>query len=305
MGKILIAGGTGLIGGALSTELRRRGNEVLLLSRNAGEGRLVWDGVHSGEWADALVDCQAVVNLAGSPISVKFTDENRKQIISSRLNPTGAIGDAIQTTCLKITPPQWINASAIGFYGNRGSEICVETSERGAGFLPTVCDQWESACLEHPVNCAKTIVRIGVVLSRDGGALPKLETLAKAFLGGQIGDGRQIVSWIHIDDLVNLFCWLIEGSKAGIYNGTAPNPASNGEIMSELRSVVHRPWSPPVPSALLSVVGATFGPDASLLLDSTRAIPQAALEQGFAFEFPAIQEALKDLCTGNARQGTL
>ncbi len=305
MGKIIIAGGTGLIGSALSSELERRGHEVLLLSRTPAEARIVWDGVHSGEWAEELIDCQAIINLAGSPISVKFTQANRKEIIASRLNPTGAIGNAIQTVSHKTTPPLWINASAVGYFGDAADQLCDETSPQGTGFLSSVCSQWENGCLEHPAKCPKTIVRIGVVLSRDGGAFPKLQTLTKAFLGGHIGNGQQYISWIHIDDLVNLFCWLIENSKTGIYNGTAPKPATNAELMIELRRAESRPWSPPVPAPLLRLIGATIGPDASLLLGSTRAVPTAAQSQGFAFEYPTIQEALQDLCTKKPPQGTL
>ena len=297
MGKVIIAGGTGLIGSALSTELRLRGHEVLLLSRTPGEGRLVWDGVHSGEWAEQLVDCQAVVNLAGSSIAVKFTDENRREILTSRITPTGAIGNAIQTTCLKVKPPHWINASAIGFYGNRGDEVCDEAAAPGSGFMPAVCKQWEAACLEHVVDCPKTLVRTGVVLSRKGGAFQKLVPLARAFLGGQVGTGDQYMSWIHIDDLVNMFCWMIEKEQTGILNGTAPHPVTNAEFMASLRSELHRPWSPPVPAPLLRLMGATIGPDASLLLDSTRVVPAAALERGFEFRFPTVREALNDLCS--------
>ena len=297
MGKIIIAGGTGLIGSALSAELVNRGHQVLLLSRSPREGRIVWDGVHSGEWAENLLDCQTVINLAGSPISVKFTSDNRREILKSRLEPTGAIGDAIQTTCHNVAPPHWINASAVGFYGNRSDEVCTEESLPGKGFLAATSVQWEKACLDHPASCPKSIVRIGVVLAHGGGAFPKLQSLTKALLGGQIGDGEQFISWIHLADLVTMFCWLIESRREGIYNGTAPNPVKNQDFMSELRKAESRPWSPPVPAPLLRLMGGTSGPDASLLLDSTRAIPAASVDQGFTFRFPTIQEALQDLCT--------
>lgn len=305
MDKVIIAGGTGLIGSALSAELRRRGLEVKLLSRTPGEGRLLWDGVHSGDWAEELIDAKAVVNLAGSPIAVKFTAENRRELLTSRLDPTGAVGNAIQTVCLKSKPPHWINASAIGFYGDRGAEICDESSAVGTGFLPTICRHWEAACLDHPVNCPKTIVRIGVALSTEGGAFAKLSGLTRAFLGGQTGDGTQYMSWVHLDDLVHLFCWIIESGRAGIFNGTAPEPCTNQKLMSELREGEHRPWSPPVPAVMLKIMGSTIGPDASLVLDSTRAVPTAALAGGFQFNFATIEAAMKDLCTKPTKQGTL
>lgn len=297
MGKVIIAGGTGLIGSALSAELVRRGNEVLLVSRTAGPGRIVWDGVHSGEWAEHLLDCQTVINLAGSPISVKFTDENRREILKSRLDPTGAIGNAIQTTCLKVTPPHWINASAVGYYGDRRDEICSEDSAPGKGFLAATSVQWEKACLEHPTVCPKSIIRIGVVLAHGGGAFPKLQSLARAFLGGAVGNGSQFISWIHLADLVDMFCWIAETGSEGVFNGTAPNPSTNKEFMDELRRAENRPWSPPVPAPLLRLMGSTVGPDASLLLDSTRAVPKAAVDQGFEFRYSVLREALTDLCT--------
>ncbi len=295
MGKILIAGGTGLIGSALKAELVARGNEVWLLSRTPGEGRLEWDGVHSGEWAEQLADCQAVVNLAGSPISVKFSVENRRTILKSRLDPTGAIGNAIQTVCLKVPPPHWINASAVGFYGDRGNEICTEKSENGSGFLAKTCLQWEQACLAHPSNCLKSIVRIGVVMADDGGAYPKLRSVTNAFLGGQLGNGKQWMSWISLGDLINLFCWLIEGKREGIFNGTAPDPCTNRDFMESLRRSLGRPWSPPAPEFAIRLMGATVGPDSSVLLDSTRAVPEAALAGGFKFQYESLDEVLREL----------
>lgn len=305
MGKIIIAGGTGLIGSALSAEFQKRGHRVLLLSRTAGEGRLPWNGDSAGDWGTELVDCTAIINLAGSPISVKFSSQNRARILSSRVGPTGAIGAAIQANCDGGNQPLWINASAVGFYGNRGAEICTESSDLGEGFLPSVCQAWEEACLDHPAQCPKAIVRIGVVLSAGGGAFPILQRLTQAFLGGHLGNGLQSMSWIHVDDLVNLFTWLIDNSKAGIYNGTTPNPVTNRELMTELRKAEHRPWSPPVPAPILRLVGKTVGPDSSLLLDSLRAVPQRAMDEGFEFEFLTVGQAIADLCTKAAPQGTL
>lgn len=294
MGKIIIAGGTGLIGTAVSAELRLRGHDVSLLSRSTGPNQIVWDGVSLGPWVEALRGAQAVINLAGSPISVKFTSENRETILQSRIQPTKAIGQALSQIG---ESPHWINGSAIGYYGHRGAEICTEQTPSGAGFLPETCVEWERQILESTSECPKTVVRIGVVLAHGGGAFPKLQSLTKAFLGGQVGGGEQYISWIHIQDLVTLFCWLVENGAHGVFNGTAPAPVKNSEFMKELRSAENRPWSPPVPAALMQLMGATVGPDASLLLDSTQAVPQACLDKGFAFQYPSIGEALQDLCT--------
>ncbi|MEI7576835.1 MAG: TIGR01777 family oxidoreductase [Armatimonadota bacterium] len=294
MGKIIIAGGTGLIGSAVSAELRVRGHDVQLLSRTAGPNRIVWDGISVGPWVDSLRGAQTIINLAGSSISVKFTPENRENILESRTQPTAVIGQALAQIG---ETPHWINGSAIGFYGNRGGEICTEETPSGTGFLPETCVEWERQFLESPAYCPKSVVRIGVVLDHGGGAFPKLQTLTKAFLGGQVGDGEQYISWIHIKDLVALFCWLVENGQGGVFNGSAPNPVKNQEFMSELRKAENRPWSPPVPAALMRLIGATVGPDASLLLDSTRAVPKAALDLGFTFRYPTIREALQDLCT--------
>ena len=247
-----------------------------------------------GPWVESLRGSEAIINLAGSPISVKFTAENRQRILESRTQPTAAIGQALSQLNEKL---HWINGSAIGFYGDRGAEICNEQTPSGKGFLPETCVEWERQIFGSTAECPKSVVRIGVVLAHGGGAFPKLHALTKAFLGGQVGDGEQYISWIHIQDLVALFCWLVENGTQGVFNGSAPAPVKNAEFMKELRKAENRPWSPPVPAALMKLMGATVGPDASLLLDSTRAVPKACMDQGFTFRYPSIAEALQDLCT--------
>lgn len=294
-GKVVIAGGTGWIGGALAAELRAAGAEVYVLTREpGGEFELEWDARTPGPWAEHLEDALAVVNLVGAPITMKWTKENRKEILESRTRSTEAIGLALTKT--RRPPGVWINGSATGIYGHREDEILTEVSEPGDGFLADVCLAWEGAFEAFAVPGVRRVrIRTGVVLGPDGGALDKWELLAKLFLGGAQGKGEQWVPWIHLDDLVGLFMWAIEGEAEGVYNGVAPEPVRNRELMRLIRQALHRPWAPPAPRWALGLVGKLGGPDPDILLDSVRARPERAIMEGFRFDYPFLRMALSDL----------
>ena len=300
MRRVIVAGGSGFIGSSLSQALVRSGREVVVLSRTgnaaAGMRGVEWDARTLGPWQRELEGAEAVVNLTGRPIACRWTAENCREIVASRVDSATVLGKAI-AACT--TPPKtWINASAVGAYGDSGEEERTEDDGVGGagGFLAEVCRVWEQAADDADTPQTRRVkLRIGFVLARDGGALPVLAKLTRLFLGGQADVGRQYVSWIHIDDLVGLKLWLLDSELGGLVNATAPKPVTNKAMMAALRTVLHRPWSPPVPGFLLRGIGKMVGPDADLVLHGQRVIPQRALAGGFKFCRPELDEALAEL----------
>jgi len=290
---IVVAGGTGLVGQALVPALQAAGYEVILLSRESGPGRAQWDGRTVGDWIRDVDGSFAVINLAGESIAQKWSIPAMEAIRDSRTESTLVIGESIARCA---NPPKfWVNASAIGIYGNRGEEELKEDSELGpkGNFLADVCREWEAAARSTCRAESKLrIARLGVVLSHDGGMLPILTQIAKNFLGGQAGKGQQWVSWIHIADLVKMILWSLEEDRPTLFNATAPKPVRNADLMFAVRHSVKRPWSPPAPEFLIKIGGVFGGPDPTLILDSARVIPAAAQAAGFEFEFEEIDKAL-------------
>lgn len=290
MGRVIIAGGTGYLGRVVGNHLAERGCEVLTLGRGEGAD-LRWEG----PWQGALEGADTIINLAGETIAQKWTHQAQLRIIGSRVESTRLIGEAISQ--LQRPPRIWINASAVGIYGDRGDEILDEDSPTGnpEEFLVKVCREWEAS--QDSFDLAETAmakVRIGFVLGR-GGALPKLIKLTKSFMGGHAGSGKQFMSWIHEDDLARLFLHVVERGEPGVYNGTAPNPVTSETMMRELRAMVGRPWSPPVPVFALRVAGALGAPDPELLLHGQRVLPKRAEAEGFTFTHHAVTTALRTL----------
>lgn len=205
--KFVVAGGSGFIGHALTTFWSDKGDEVVVLSRSSkpvGAARSVrWDGETVGEWAAELEGATAVVNLSGAPISKRHTPAYRKELIASRVGPTETIGKAI-AQC-KTPPTAWVNASAIGYYGDRGTELLGESSASGTDFMAEVARKWEAACTGSEAPATRKILpRIGIVLGR-GGALDEFKKIPHR----GIGSGKQVISWIHVHDLVRLIDWTV------------------------------------------------------------------------------------------------
>jgi len=209
LNRIVIAGGSGSIGSALSREFSAHGREVFILTRNPrqrGDGirEILWDGEHPGEWDQYLDGAEAVINLTGKSINCRHTPENRREIIDSRVNSVKAIGSAMARA--KIPPRVWVQASAAGFYGDTKDILCAETAPNGNDALAKVCRDWENAFASAATpHTRRVVLRIGFVLGREGGALPVLSRLTKFFLGGAAGNGRQFISWIHLADLAQMF----------------------------------------------------------------------------------------------------
>lgn len=291
--KIIIAGGTGFVGSALAPVLIERDYEVVVLGRSTTPLR--WDGKTPGPWATALEGAAAVVNLTGKNINCRQTPENRREIIRSRVDSVRVLGEAI-ARCAK-PPGVFVQASGIGYYGDTGERAVDENAPLGRDFSAEVCRQWEGAfdALDLPAT-RKVVLRLGVVLGREGGALPLLEKLTRCFLGGAVGSGRQFMSWIHVADLVRMFVSAIEEPELlGVFNATAPAPVTNGDFMRELRGALHRPWSPPVPAPLARGGAWLMGSAGDLALLSYRCVPRRFLEHGFAFQFATLKPALADL----------
>ena len=297
--RIVLAGGSGFVGQALAGRLLADGYEVIVLSRGTprnARGTIVsWDGSTLGAWAKSLEDALAVVNLTGKTINCRLTQSNRREIVRSRVASVQAVGEAIRR-CRR--PPRvFVQTMAVGIYGDTGDKICDESTLPGVGFLGEACRQWEKAFDESPTpGVRRVVLRLGVVLGREGGAFPSLARLARWFLGGAVGRGRQYISWLHLADAVRIFRDAIDREDfQGIYVAASPQPATNAQFMRELRAALHRPWSPPVPALAVRLGGWLTGINAELALAGQRCAPRRLMQQGFAYEFPELRRALKDL----------
>lgn len=293
--RLVVAGGTGFLGAPLVSALRADGHNVLLLSRVAKPQRSVitWlpDGT-AGAWASFLDGADAAINLAGHTIASfpRWTRVHKRRVLDSRIFATRSIVRAIESVERK--PRLLINASGVGYYGDRRDEVLTEQSAPGSGFLADVCRAWEAeAARAERAGTRVALVRSGVVLERDGGALPQMMLPFRLFAGGPAGSGRQYLPWIHRSDWVALIRWMLSLADArGAFNATAPTPVTNEEFARALGRAMHRPSFMRAPAfALRLALGEMAGP---LLLESQRAVPVRALERGFQFKYPTLGEAL-------------
>jgi len=291
--RIVVTGASGLIGSRLVAELQRSGASVIRgIRRPTNRGDEMYWNAESGEIdAGKLEGVDAVVHLAGENISAhRWTAAFKRRIRDSRLQGTRLISDAIARTQQK--PKTLLCGSAIGYYGNRGDELLTEASRPGEDFLATVCQEWEAAC--DPARQAGVRVanaRTGVVLSPEDGALAKMLTPFKLGLGGKIGDGRQYMSWITIDDEATALEFILANpAMSGPINLTAPQPVTNAEFTKTLGRVLSRPTIFPMPAFAARLA---FGEMAdALLLSSTRVAPEALTQAGYRFADPSLDGAL-------------
>ena len=301
--RVIISGGTGLIGRSLSVALMADGHEVTVLSRNPVETLNMPDGVLSYRW-DAqsaegwghLVDgADAIINLAGAGIGDKRWSKKRKEEIRrSRLQAGSAILEAVQAA--KEKPGVLIQASAVGYYGPQENDMEItEDMPHGDGFLAGVCVDWElSTAPVERMGVRRPVIRTGgMVLSRNGGALPRLARPFKFFVGGKLGSGEQWMPWIHIDDEVRAIQFLLkDGGASGPFNLCAPNPVRNREAARILGQAMGRPSALPAPAFALK---ALLGEMAEIVLSGQRAVPARLLDRSFAFKHPELEDALRDL----------
>jgi uncharacterized protein (TIGR01777 family) len=294
--KIVIAGGTGFIGEPLVRRLVARGDDVTVLTRNpakveAGRG-VQWDARTQGAWSAEAASADVVINLAGENIAGRWTEEKKKRAVDSRLHATHAIVEALQREPARRRT--LINASAVGIYGNRGEETLDENSSRGSGFLADLVDRWEAAAREAEPLARLVIVRFGVVLAPDGGALKKMLLPFKLGVGGPLGNGRQWMPWIDREDVLRILEWAIANDRArGVYNATGPDPVRNRELARQLGRALHRPAFLPAPAFALRLLFGQMADEA--LLASQRVIPVRLAGDGFAFEHKTLGESFANM----------
>ena len=291
--KILVTGATGLVGGALVRFLAGGGHEVVQLGRSApGAGDIRWDPEAGVLEPDALEGFDGVVHLAGDNIATgRWTAEKKRRIRESRVKGTSLL--AATLAGLERPPRVLVSASAIGYYGDRGDEELTEGSAPGSGFLSEVCREWEAATEAAEGKGIRVAhARLGVVLSKDGGALAKMLTPFRLGAGGVIGNGRQYMSWITLDDTVAAIGHLLStDSAAGPVNVVAPAPVTNGEFTRTLGRVLRRPTLFPMPGFAARLA---FGEMAdALLLASTRVKPAGLTAAGYAFRYGSLEEGLR------------
>lgn len=291
--RILISGASGLIGSALRKKLNTDGDQTAALVRRAAQsGEVQWS---PGARLDPalLAGFDAVVQLAGKNIAGRWTEQFKREVRDSRIEGTRTLATAAAESFRRSGMPRaFIAASAIGYYGNRGDEVLTESSAPGEGFLPEVATAWEAAA--NPAREAGVRVvhmRIGVVLAKEGGALPPLLFPFRIGLGGRIGDGRQWWSWVALEDVVDAFAFALRNQNlAGPVNLVSPNPARVAEFVRTLAEVLHRPTIFPLPAFAVRLMLGEMGQ--ALLLDSARVVPEKLQGAGYKFVFPDLSAVL-------------
>ena len=299
--RVIITGGTGLIGRALAADLTARGREVIVLSRSPERATNLpadvraerWDGRTAAGWGALADGAEAIVNLAGENLAAgRWTPARRRTIRESRLQAGQAVVDAIQAAALK--PRVLIQASAVGLYGPHGNETITEATAAGSDFLAQLCVAWEaSTAAVEAWGVRRAIVRTGIVLSASGGALPRLVLPFRFFAGGRLGSGRQWYPWIHqVDEVAAIRFLLDTEATTGAFNLTAPNPLTNKALAHVIGKVLGRPALAPAPTLALRLF---MGDMATIVLDGQRALPARLLEAGYQFRFSSAEAALRNL----------
>lgn len=303
--RIIISGGSGMVGSRLARELAKDGHEVIILSRSPGKNRdrfgpgikvVGWDGKTAAGWGSLADGADAIVNLVGENLAgdhlipSRWTETRKHAILESRLQPGHAIVEAVQQAQTK--PRLLIQSSAVGYYGPRGDEKITEGAGHKDDFLSQVCVQWEASTeAVETVGVRRIIIRSGIILDKDQGSLPRMTMPFTFFVGGPIGSGKQWISYISIDDEVKAIRFLLEEEEAeGVYNLTTPNPVTNKEFENAIGKVTNRPSWFPVPAFLMKLL---FGEMSMVLLEGQRVLPERLLEAGFEFDYPDAVSSLQ------------
>jgi len=299
--KIIITGATGLIGRELSSKLISGGNEVIIFSRSPQKAKEIIHGAQEYvEWRDNrdtwekyIGQADAVIHLAGENVMARRWSENHKnRIINSRINTTRSIAEAIANSDKK--PEVFICASATGYYGTSETSEFDESSQPGTDFLAKVTKEWESEARRvEEFGLRYTGIRTGIVLDKRGGALARMLTPFKFYIGGPLGNGKQWFPWIHIEDVVNIYLYALDNPEvSGVLNAVAPHPVTMTEFCSALGKVMHRPSFFHVPSFVLKIL---FGEGADVLVKGAHVKPKRTIEAGYNFRFQEVKNALANL----------
>lgn len=293
--QVLVTGGTGFIGRALCPLLSAAGHELCVLTRDVDRAAKALPGTRVIERLDQAGHVDAIVNLAGEPLAEGRWSVHKKQLFrQSRIGTTHDLVQWIERQPTAQRPRVLVSGSAIGYYGPRDDTPLEEDAPPGDDFSAQLCSDWENAAVAaQALGLRVSRVRTGVVLGRDGGALAKMLPPFKLGAGGPMGDGQQWMSWIHRHDLVRMLQWLLEHAAAsGAYNGTAPTPVRNREFAQTLGKVLGRPSLITTPAIALKLM---FGEMSTLLLSGQRVLPAQAQAQGFEFQYPNLESALREI----------
>jgi len=296
--NIFITGGSGFVGSNLSNYFINRGHRVFAVSRSPGSTRISHkdyiyisaDTTQTGDWQNALGEVDAVVNLAGATIFKRWSASYKQRIYDSRILTTRNVVDALPQG----KPVTLCSASGAGYYGNRGDDILNEGEPAGDDFLAGVSVEWENEALKASEKSARVaIMRFGVILGKDGGAMAKMIPAFKSFVGGPLGTGKQWFPWMHLDDLMAAIEFILGHQEiSGALNFCAPNPVRNRDLAKAIGAVLKRPAVMPAPAFMVRIAMGEFG---NVLLDSQRAVPDKLLHHGFTFQYPNINGAIQSI----------
>lgn len=299
--KIVLAGGNGYLGGVLAKYYKPLADEVIILSRKAKPNdenvkTVLWDGHTVGEWKESLHDADLLINLCGKNVNCRYTEENKAEIMNSRIIPTALLGSVIKEMDNK--PKLWINVTSATIYRHAEDRPQDEESgEVGYGFSIDVCRKWEETffTIDTP-KTRKIALRMGIVLGRKDAAFPRLLNLVRCGLGGKQGDGHQYVSWVHEQDAARCTEWLLNHEELnGAINCTSPEPVQNAQLMQIIRTAYGVPVGLPAPACLLEIGAKVIGTETELILKSRWVLPKRLLDSGYSFLFSNPAHAVKDL----------
>ena len=293
MKRIVIAGGTGFLGQFLAGKFRVNGDKVVIISRKHGDVHWIdVDDVIRGLYGGDLL-----INLAGKSVDCRYNEANKKEILKSRVDTTGILGEAI-LKCQQ-PPKLWINSSTATIYRHAEDRPMTESQgEIGSGFSVDVATQWEQAFFNFQLQHTRQVaLRMAIVLGKHGGAIKPLKKLVRFGLGGKQGKGNQMFSWIHIDDIYQIILFIINHQGLeGVFNCSAPHPVTNEMMMRSLRKAMHVSAGLPAPEWLLKIGAVLIQTETELILKSRWVLPQRLLESGYVFSYPSLQPALKEIC---------
>ena len=294
--KIILIGASGYLGGALVSFLKDAGHEITVISRHDprnGAKFIEWDGANMGAWARELDGTDAVINLAGRSVNCRYNEENKRQILDSRVTTTALIGRAIAD--VGAPPRVWLNAASATIYRDaRDREMNEESGEIGHGFSVDVCQKWEQTLFDAPTNCRRVAMRLAMVFGAPrGGVYDAFEMLVKLGFGGPMAGGGQYISWIHLHDFCRAVAFLLGNELDGAVNIAAPQPLTNAQFLSTLRRALKIPYALPTARWQLEIGALAGQTETELLLKSRRVVPTRLLNAGFAFDYPNWNEAAR------------